>query len=114
MRYSPVAKQVIKDAMLSPGYRKFRRMFKTKCTKCGSNYCAVTLGAAKRKWFKVRYDKVPFGFTCLNCGKTWIHAYNLGLLRKKSLEALKDVDHTYIKGGEINGYRRLGKTSKRT
>lgn len=107
MRYSKAAKAMIKDAMRSPGYRKFRRMFKVKCAKCGSTYCSVHTGLAKKTFLRTNYGKARVGFVCLNCAAYWTHAYNINTLYKKSKEVLKDTDHTYERGGDGNGYRRL-------
>jgi len=68
----------LQEANLSPGYRKFRRMFKCKCAKCGGKACAVSMYFPKKRFgFIRRYSEIRWGFKCIKCGNTWWHAYDL-------------------------------------
>lgn len=69
----------LKEAMLSPGYRKFKRQFQCQCMKCGCKSCSTLLSPPKKKLFGLitDYSSIHIGFMCLNCRQTWIHVYNM-------------------------------------
>ena len=81
----------VKEAMMSPGYRKFKRMFKTECRKCGGKSC-ITVVVPDPGLFLKRFDRARIGFACLKCDKSWYHAYTIGKIFQeiKKAERLKE------------------------